>query len=311
MHRIAAQTITVLLIVLLGMTPGLSDRHSSSCERSGEEAVPQAGSGDDAVAVTESTEHDEAERDRDEMERECANGALIEFTLPMEDDEVVQGVETTLHWQYEGPIEKVRLYFYYDRTPLGGESRDSYGRIIYGQMLPNEGQLRWEIPWMDTDAFRLRIAGYDANEEMLAEDEIRVHFRPTELKELPANAIAVIRERQRLYYYEDHRIQLMYIVSTGAPRSPTPRMAPGTHGPPGEMGRVFGKQRRAYSRAFGVEMPYWLQITSSGSHGIHATMPQDYRDLGRPASAGCVRLHLQDARTLFEMVEVGTPVYVF
>jgi len=54
-----------------------------------------------------------------------------------------------------------------------------------------------------------------------------------------------------------------------------------------------------------------VQITSSGSHGIHATSPGYYRYLGRGASHGCVRQHRADAAVLYGLVSVGTPVYVF
>ena len=241
-----------------------------------------------------------------------AGQAFIEFISPTGDDEVIEGVETTLAWDARGPIQKVRLYFYYDRTPLGGASRGTFGRIIYGQMLPNLGEVPWMIPWMDTAAFRLRIAGYDGGGNLVAEDEIGLRYRPAELRDLPDHAIAIIRTRQRLYYYKDRRVQRMHIVSTAAPGYVTPRMVPGSRDPRrGEMGRVFGKQRSAFSRMYRVAMPYWLQITSSGSHGIHATSPRYYRYLGRPASHGCVRQHDDDARILFNMVGVGTPVYIF
>ncbi len=62
---------------------------------------------------------------------------------------------------------------------------------------------------------------------------------------------------------------------------------------------------------YDVVMRYYLAITSSGSHGIHATYPNMYRYLGRPASHGCIRQHRKDAAILYDLVPVGTPVYVF
>lgn len=242
----------------------------------------------------------------------AAGQALIEFISPTDDDEIVEGVETILRWQARGPVQKVRLYFYYDRCALGGQSRGTFGRIIYGQMIPNFGEVPWTIPWMDTAALRLRIAAYDGAEELVAEHEIGLRYRPAELKDLPDHAIGIVKKRQRLYYYEDGRVRRMHIVSTAAPGYTTPRMYPGSRDPRrGQMGRVFGKQRHAFSRMYRVAMPYWLQITSSGSHGIHATSARYYRYLGRPASHGCVRQHEADAAILFNLVEVGTPVYVF
>ena len=53
-----------------------------------------------------------------------------------------------------------------------------------------------------------------------------------------------------------------------------------------------------------------MAVTSSGSHGIHATSPGLYCYLGSPASHGCIRQHRADAQKLYGMVSVGTPVYV-
>lgn len=237
---------------------------------------------------------------------------FIQIQRPEGGDEVLEGSEVTIRWQWGGPIEKVRLYYSYERCRLGGRSRGTYGRIIYGQMLPNLGEVPWTIPWMDTDAFRLRIAGYDAENHRIGAHEIGVRFRPAELEELPAHAIGVIKRRQRLYYYEGGRLRRMHIVSTAAPGYTTPQMCPGAYDPHrGAMGKVFRKARAPFSRMYQVTMPYWLQITSTGSHGIHATSPRYYRLLGRPASHGCVRQHRADAAQLYSLVPVGTPVYVF
>ena len=43
-------------------------------------------------------------------------------------------------------------------------------------------------------------------------------------------------------------------------------------------------------------------------YALHATTM--IRQLGRPASHGCIRLHPRDAETLFDHVKVGTPVIV-
>lgn len=52
------------------------------------------------------------------------------------------------------------------------------------------------------------------------------------------------------------------------------------------------------SRYNNAPMPY--AIFYSGHYAIHGT--DQINRLGRPASAGCVRLHPDHARTLFEMV---------
>lgn len=236
----------------------------------------------------------------------------ISFLAPRDDSEVLEGAEVLIRWSSAGPIDRVRLYFSYDRCPLGGRSRGEHGEVLFGGMIPNTGQVQWTVPWVDALGFRLRIAGYDAAGERLAADEIGVRFRPAELRDLPPTAIGIIKRRQRLYYYENGRIRRMHLVSTAAPGYTTPRMRPGSYDRRrGAMGKVFRKAPSAWSRRYRVNMPYWLQITSSGSHGIHATSPRFYRYLGRGASHGCVRQHRSDAAVLYSLVEVGTPVYIF
>lgn len=236
----------------------------------------------------------------------------IELLAPEEDAEVLEGSEIAIRWSSVGAIDRVRLYFSYDRCPLAGKPRGEVGQVLFGEMIANTGETQWKIPWMDAAGFRLRIAGYDAAGERLAADEIGVRFRPAQLKDLPGHAIGIIKSRQRLYYYENGRVRRMHIVSTAAPGYTTPTMHPGSYDRRrGAMGQVFRKARSAWSRRYGVDMPYWLQITSSGSHGIHATSPRFYSRLGSGASHGCVRQHRADAAVLYELVPVGTPVYIF
>lgn len=237
---------------------------------------------------------------------------FVRITSPADDGEVLEGSRVHIRWDSGGPIETVRLYYSYDRCKLGGKSRGSVGHVLFDQMIPNFGEVPWTVPWMDSDGFRLRIAAYGRDDELIAFDEIGVRFRPAELEGLPDHAIGIVKKRQRLYYYEGGRIKRMHIVSTAAPGYWTPTMKPGSHDSRrGAMGRVFGKQWNAWSRRYQTAMPFWLQITASGSHGIHATSPPYYQFLGRGASHGCVRQHRADAQVLYGMVDVGTPVYIF
>ena len=56
----------------------------------------------------------------------------------------------------------------------------------------------------------------------------------------------------------------------------------------------------------GSPMPYWMRLTSDGI-GMHVgPIPNP----GSPASAGCVRMPREMARTLYEKVRVGTKVTI-
>ena len=214
-------------------------------------------------------------------------------------------------WDTQGEVARVRLYFYYERCRLGGKSRGTHGQFI-AHSIPNTGSFSWRVPWIDATAMRIRIAGLNAEDEKLCDAEFGVNFMPAVCKNVPPTSLVINKQRQRLYFLKDGKIQRMHIVSTAARGYTTPLMRPGSRDPRrGEMGKVFRKARAPFSRMYQVTMPYWLQITSSGSHGIHATTPRYYSMLGRPASHGCVRQHYNDAQVLYNIVNVGTPVYVF
>ena len=246
-----------------------------------------------------------------ELINQAAMRPSIRLTAPAVDTEGLEDSLISIIYQTTGPITQVRIYYYGGKCPLGGHSRGSFHGLITN-MVPNTGLYEWKVPWIDATAFRLRIAGYNDDNELLAEYERTVRFRPKELADLPATCLAVIKRKQRLYYYKDGRIVRMHLVSTAIRPYSTPTMQPGSYSPRrGQMGQVFYKSRAPRSRMYDVVMRHYLAITSSGSHGIHATYPNMYRYLGWPASHGCIRQHRSDAKILYDLVSVGTPVYVF
>ncbi len=236
----------------------------------------------------------------------------IRLVWPEPDAEIVEGASVTFQWLSAGPITQVRLYYYYSKCRLAGRSRGNHGELITDKTL-NKHQYTWDsVPWVDGKSLRARIAGFDEDGTMIAEDEIGLRYLPNEFTNLPEQCIAVLKRKQRLYYFADGVIRRMHIVSTARYPYYTPPMHPGAYDRRrGAMGNVFYKDPCAWSRMYECQMPYWMAITSTGSHGIHATSPQYYSRLGSPASHGCVRQHRTDARKLYKMTGVGTPVYVF
>jgi len=57
-------------------------------------------------------------------------------------------------------------------------------------------------------------------------------------------------------------------------------------------------------RFVGASMPYWMRLTDRGV-GMHVGYVP-----GRPASHGCIRLKLADAKKVFALSKVGTPVVI-
>jgi len=57
--------------------------------------------------------------------------------------------------------------------------------------------------------------------------------------------------------------------------------------------------RHHFSTTWEAKMEY--SIFFSGGVAVHATTPDHYRDLGRPASGGCVRMHKSDAEWFWDL----------
>jgi hypothetical protein len=69
---------------------------------------------------------------------------------------------------------------------------------------------------------------------------------------------------------------------------------------------VYMRQTLLHSKLYDVDMPYSLFF--SGGQAIHASTALSR--LGSPASHGCVRLPLRNARALFNESPMGRPIIV-
>jgi lipoprotein-anchoring transpeptidase ErfK/SrfK len=120
---------------------------------------------------------------------------------------------------------------------------------------------------------------------------------------------------QKLYRLNGQTMEKVYRVSTGAWSTPTPR---GTFA-------IAGKIPRAYSRTYGLYMPYWQNFLGTasngedlptGSYGLHELpeWPNGYKEgrghLGIAVSHGCIRLGVGDAKEVYDWTESGTKVVI-
>jgi lipoprotein-anchoring transpeptidase ErfK/SrfK len=109
----------------------------------------------------------------------------------------------------------------------------------------------------------------------------------------PAQAsvtVQISNSAQRMRVYVDGGLTYAWPVSTARPGYRTPA---GSY-------RVQRMERMWYSRKYDMSpMPYSLFFR--GGYAIHGTYAT--RQLGRPASHGCVRLHPANARALFGLVQ--------
>jgi lipoprotein-anchoring transpeptidase ErfK/SrfK len=129
----------------------------------------------------------------------------------------------------------------------------------------------------------------------------------TQPKILEGQYIDIDLSAQILSIFKSGKLLDSYIVSTGKRGMETPK---GTHA-------IANKFPRAWSKKYGMFMPFWMAITPGGSLGIHELpeLSDGYKEgadeLGNPVSHGCVRLGIGPAERVYNWAEVGTPVVVY
>lgn len=120
-----------------------------------------------------------------------------------------------------------------------------------------------------------------------------------------AQRIEIDLKKQRLLYFVNDILWREFKVSTGKASMPTPK---------GEF-TIKNKVKKAWSKTYGLWMPYWMGVT--GAIGIHELpiWPNGYREgenhLGVPVSHGCIRLGTKEAPYLFERLSPGVKVKIY
>jgi len=100
--------------------------------------------------------------------------------------------------------------------------------------------------------------------------------------------IDLSEQRMRLFY--DLRQQHEWVVSTARAGKVTPR---------GTWTAKWLSRHHRSSRYNGAPMPF--SVFYDGNFAVHGT--NQISKLGRPASAGCIRLHPENASILFELAK--------
>lgn len=131
--------------------------------------------------------------------------------------------------------------------------------------------------------------------------------RFTVAKIITGKYIDINLEEQVMTTFQDGKLLDAFMISSGKAGMPTPR---------GQF-KIEGKSPRAWSKTYGLFMPYWNAIVPGGKFGIHELpeWPGGYKEgaahLGTPVSHGCVRLGVGPAKIVFDWAEVGTPVVIY
>ena len=119
--------------------------------------------------------------------------------------------------------------------------------------------------------------------------------------------IDVNLKAQVMTTFEDGKLLDAYMVSSGKASMPTPK---------GQFS-IHNKTPRAWSKEFGLYMPWWNAVASDGSFGIHELpeWPGGYKEgaahLGTPVSHGCIRLGVGPAKIVYDWAPIGTPVIIY
>jgi lipoprotein-anchoring transpeptidase ErfK/SrfK len=111
---------------------------------------------------------------------------------------------------------------------------------------------------------------------------------------------------QIMTIFENGKLLDAYLVSTGKRGMETKQ---------GQFA-VHNKFPRAWSKKYGLYMPYWMAMVPSGEFGIHELpeWPGGYKEgqnhLGIPVSHGCIRLGVGPAERVYNWAELKTPVLI-
>jgi lipoprotein-anchoring transpeptidase ErfK/SrfK len=128
----------------------------------------------------------------------------------------------------------------------------------------------------------------------------------TECKIKEGKYIDINLASQVMTIFENGKILDSFMISSGKRGMDTPQ---------GSF-QIRNKFPRAWSKKYGLFMPYWMAIVPSGQFGIHELpeWPGGYKEgqnhLGTPVSHGCVRLGVGPAEMVYNFAEIGTPVIV-
>lgn len=136
----------------------------------------------------------------------------------------------------------------------------------------------------------------------------RASVRPDPGPSSPASGgekvIEILISSQRLRAWHGDDLVLQTAVSTGKPGYETPR------------GRfsVLSKERRHWSTQYHVWMPYAMRVVRGIFIHEVPVRPDGVQygaaELGRPVSAGCIRVGVGSAKRLYDWARVGTTVLI-
>jgi len=146
--------------------------------------------------------------------------------------------------------------------------------------------------------------------------KLPIPFVPVEPELTPGDygpIIVIRRASNRLYLYQGPTLRQSFGVATGSRKYPTPlgdweivtmQRDPWWIPPDSDWADDAKPISPGPGNPLGTR---WMGLNATAV-GIHGT--PDAASIGYSASHGCIRMRIPDAETLFNQVDVGTPVYV-
>jgi lipoprotein-anchoring transpeptidase ErfK/SrfK len=195
-----------------------------------------------------------------------------------------------------------RLGAEYRRTPTAGSYELVNGRVV----------LRPGAPGVELDEARAETLFMRALHG--SRSSLRLPIRTEAALPAPTHAIVVYLEKFRLDFYTGPKLLERFPVGVGRLSFPTP---PGVyHIVAKELHPSWSNPGSSWARG----MPHYIPPGPYNPLGTRA-MPLDRGALlihgtpepwtvGHPASHGCIRMKKADIEHLYDMTEVGTPVFI-
>ncbi len=188
--------------------------------------------------------------------------------------------------------------------------QEAYNLIKHGKKMTTYKSLRQHYA---SEVFDSEFDRFTTAKRYVAALTERRNAYKTYVNRVADQAVHIDLSDQKLSLVQNGEIIATYPVSSGAPHTPTPR---GTF-------QIHRKQTlRISQQETPYRMPYYMAFTKSQSHGMHALpylgaypgssgyWQEAESNIGNPVSHGCVRLLPEDAETVYEWIEIGTPVHI-
>lgn len=114
--------------------------------------------------------------------------------------------------------------------------------------------------------------------------------------------------QQKVRVFKDGVLLREMVASTGVPEKPTPL---------GKF-KIENRGEWFWSDKYKQGGFYWVSFKNRGEYLFHSVptdkqkklIPEEAAKLGQPASHGCIRLALEDAKWFYESVPEGSNVYI-